>query len=439
MKNGKSDAKKRAAGAKAKTKGTAAPVAKAAPRKVAGRTATTSKARAAAVTTAKSAGVKKAAAAKAPVAKTKKPAVAAKASPKAAPKAAAKPVAKAPVKASAKPKAPAKTGMKAAAKKIAGAAKTAVRKVQAAPAKAAKVAAKAKTKAKANPTYDKASLRKIAAAKKKWEQEELGKSLAKMPLRKPEYITDSGVPIPHLLGPVERAHEDYLRDIGFPGQFPFTRGPQSTMYRARHWTMRQFAGFGTPADTNKRFKYLLSQGMTGLSTAFDMPALMGYDADHPMSRGEVGKEGVAASSLADFEVLYQDIPLDKVTTSMTINASAIYALACYVVTGEKMGVPPEKLGGTIQADILKEYIAQKEWIVPPRPAVRIVIDMIEWCSKHMPRWNPISISGYHIREAGATAVQEAAFTLADGLGYVEECVKRGMNVDDFAPRPTRGR
>src|SRR5690606_13051480 len=224
--------------------------------------------------------------------------------------------------------------------------------------------------------------------------------------------------------PADRTVEDYLRDIGFPGQYPYTRGPQPTMYRARHWTMRQFAGFGTPEDTNKRFKYLLSQGMTGLSTAFDMPALMGYDADHPMSRGEVGKEGVAVSSLADFEILYKDIPLDKVTTSMTINASAIYALACYVVTGEKMGVPPEKLGGTIQADILKEYIAQKEWIVPPRPAVRIVIDMIEWCSKHMPRWNPISISGYHIREAGATAVQEAAFTLADGLGYVEECVKR---------------
>src|SRR5690606_1315206 len=199
-------------------------------------------------------------------------------------------------------------------------------------------------------------------------------------------------------------------------------------------TMRQFAGFGTPRDTNQRFKYLLSQGMTGLSVAFDMPALMGYDADHPMSRGEVGKEGVAVSSLADFEILFEGIPLDRVTTSMTINARAIYALACYVVTAEKQGIPPEKLGGTIQADILKEYIAQKEWIVPPRPAVRILIDMIEWCTKNMPKWHPVSISGYHIREAGATAVQELAFTLADGFGYVEECLQRGMKVDEFAPR-----
>ena len=393
MKNGKSDARKRATGARTTTSRTSG--AKTAARKVAGRTA--------------SGPAKKTAAAakKAPVAR--KPAVAAKQA-----AAAKKPaVARKPV---------------AAAKKAVAAAKSAVAKATRKPA------ARKAAKAKLQPTYDKATLRKIAAAKKKWEQNELARSLAKMPLRRPAYETDSGIPIPDVLTPADRAGEDYLRDIGFPGQFPYTRGPQPTMYRARHWTMRQFAGFGTPEDTNKRFKYLLSQGMTGLSTAFDMPALMGYDADHPMSRGEVGKEGVAVSSLADFEILYKDIPLDKVTTSMTINASAIYALACYVVTGEKMGVPPEKLGGTIQADILKEYIAQKEWIVPPRPAVRIVIDMIEWCSKHMPKWNPISISGYHIREAGATAVQEAAFTLADGFGYVEECIKRGMNVDDFAPR-----
>ncbi len=206
------------------------------------------------------------------------------------------------------------------------------------------------------------------------------------------------------------------------------------MYRGRLWTMRQFAGFGTPTDTNERFKYLISHGVTGLSTAFDMPALMGYDADHPMSRGEVGKEGVAVSSLRDFEILFEGIPLDQVTTSMTINASAIVALCMYIAVAQKQGVPMAKLGGTIQNDMLKEYIAQKEWVIPPRPAVRIVIDMIEFCAKNMPKWHPISISGYHIREAGATAVQELAFTLADGIGYVEECIKRGMNIDDFAPR-----
>jgi methylmalonyl-CoA mutase N-terminal domain/subunit len=206
------------------------------------------------------------------------------------------------------------------------------------------------------------------------------------------------------------------------------------MYRGRLWTMRQFAGFGSPEDTNQRFKYLLEHGVTGLSTAFDMPALMGYDADHAMARGEVGKEGVAVSTLKDFEVLYAGIPLDRVTTSMTINASAIFALCCYVAVGEKQGISQDKLGGTIQNDVLKEYIAQKEWVVGPRPATRIVVDMIEYTAKHMPRWHPVSISGYHIREAGATAIQEMAFTLADGFGYVEECVKRGMDVDDFAAR-----
>jgi methylmalonyl-CoA mutase N-terminal domain/subunit len=198
--------------------------------------------------------------------------------------------------------------------------------------------------------------------------------------------------------------------------------------------MRQFAGFGTPEDTNQRFKYLLSQGMMGLSTAFDMPALMGYDCDHPLALGEVGKEGVAVSSLKDFEVLFDGIPLDKVTTSMTINATAIIAMAMYVAVAEKQGVPRAKLGGTIQADILKEYIAQKEWIVGVRPAVRILIDLIEYSVKNMPRWHPVSVSGYHIREAGATAVQELAFTLADGFGYVEECLRRGMTVDEFAPK-----
>ncbi|MFL5398732.1 MAG: methylmalonyl-CoA mutase [Myxococcales bacterium] len=268
----------------------------------------------------------------------------------------------------------------------------------------------------------------------------MARAAQKAPLRRSEFHTDSGVPIPDVLTPLDAGSpseadvERYLRDLGFPGRFPYTRGPQPSMYRGRLWTMRQFAGFGSPEDTNKRFKYLLEHGMTGLSTAFDMPALMGYDADHAMSRGEVGKEGVAVSTLKDFEILYAGIPLDRVTTSMTINASAIFALACYVVVGEKQGVGQEKLGGTIQNDVLKEYIAQKEWVVGPRPATRVVVDMIEYTAKHMPKWHPVSISGYHIREAGATAIQELAFTLADGFGYVEECKKRGMDVDDFAPR-----
>ena len=274
----------------------------------------------------------------------------------------------------------------------------------------------------------------LEEARQDWRERELADSLGRMPLRRASFATDSGIPIPDVLTPADRAGESYLDELGFPGRFPFTRGVQPSMYRGRLWTMRQFAGFGTPGDTNRRFKYLLEHGVSGLSTAFDMPALMGYDADHPMSRGEVGKEGVAVSSLADFELLFDGIPLDRVTTSMTINASAIYALACYVAVAEKQGVPPERLGGTIQADILKEYIAQKEFIVPPRPAVRMCVDMIEWCAEHMPRWNPISISGYHIREAGATAVQELAFTIADGVGYVQECLARGMDVDAFAGR-----
>jgi methylmalonyl-CoA mutase, N-terminal domain len=282
-------------------------------------------------------------------------------------------------------------------------------------------------------TYDPATVRQAASARRSWEKGELAKSTARAPVRRTEFVTDSGIPIPPILTAADRARED-LSDLGLPGQFPYTRGVQPTMYRGRLWTMRMFAGFGTPADTNQRFKYLMAHGTTGLSTAFDMPALMGYDADHPMSRGEVGKEGVAVSSLRDFEILFDGIPLDQVTTSMTINASAIVALCMYIAVAEKQGVPMEKLGGTIQNDMLKEYIAQKEWIVPPRPAVRIVVDMIDFCSRNMPRWHPVSISGYHIREAGATAVQELAFTLADGIGYVEECVKRGMAVDDFAAR-----
>ena len=281
---------------------------------------------------------------------------------------------------------------------------------------------------------------RLKAAHEEWRKIDLARAAQKSALRRAGFHTDSGIPIPDLLTPADLADpsdaevEKYLRDVGFPGQFPYTRGPQPSMYRGRLWTMRQFAGFGTPEDTNQRFKYLLEHGMTGLSTAFDMPALMGYDADHPMSRGEVGREGVAVSTLKDFEVLFSGIPLDRVTTSMTINASAIFALCAYVAVAEKQGVSQDKLGGTIQNDVLKEYIAQKEWVVGPRPATRIVVDMIEYTAKHMPKWHPVSISGYHIREAGATAIQELAFTLADGFGYVEECVKRGMDVDDFAPR-----
>ncbi|MBV8990338.1 MAG: methylmalonyl-CoA mutase family protein [Solirubrobacterales bacterium] len=227
---------------------------------------------------------------------------------------------------------------------------------------------------------------------------------------------------------------DREASIGLPGQFPFTRGVYPSMYRGRLWTMRQFAGYGTPEETNARFRYLLGQGQTGLSTAFDMPSLMGHDSDHPRSLGEVGREGVAVDSVLDMETLFAGIPLDEVTVSMTINAPAAIMLAYYVVAAERQGVASEQLGGTIQTDILKEYIAQKEWCFPVDPAMRLVTDMIEWCSRHMPRWHPISISGYHIREAGATAAQELAFTLKDGLTYVEHTVARGLDVDDFAPR-----
>ena len=226
----------------------------------------------------------------------------------------------------------------------------------------------------------------------------------------------------------------YDDKLGAPGEYPFTRGAYPSMYRGKLWTMRQFAGFGTPEDTNARFRFLLEQGQTGLSTAFDMPTLMGYDADHPRACGEVGREGVAVSSLADMETLFAGIPLDRVTTSMTVNCSASILLAMYFAMAEKRGVPLATLGGTIQNDMLKEFIAQKEWISPPEPSVRVIVDMIEFCAAHAPRWHPVSISGYHIREAGSTAVQELAFTLADGIAYVQAAVERGLGVDDFAPR-----
>ncbi|MBS1911484.1 MAG: methylmalonyl-CoA mutase family protein [Bacteroidetes bacterium] len=244
----------------------------------------------------------------------------------------------------------------------------------------------------------------------------------------------SGNEVDLLNSPADMKEWDYMEKLGFPGQYPFTRGVHANMYRGKVWTMRQFAGFGTPEDTNNRFKYLLANGQTGLSTAFDLPTLMGRDADDPMSEGEVGICGVAVSSLADMEILFDGIPLDKVSTSMTINSPAIMIFAYYLAVAEKQGVPFEKLRGTLQNDILKEYIAQKEYLFPPRPSVRIITDMIEWCTTNAPQWNPVSISGYHIREAGSTAAQELAFTLADGFAYVEDCLERGLDIDDFAPR-----
>jgi len=253
------------------------------------------------------------------------------------------------------------------------------------------------------------------------------------PTRREEFRTQSGIPIHHLHTP-EEPDAHYEESLGYPGGFPFTRGVHPTMYRGRLWTMRMFAGFGSPKDTNGRFKYLLEQGQTGLSTAFDMPTLMGYDPDHPLSMGEVGREGVSVATIQDMSELFDGIPLDKVTTSMTINAPAIVVLCFYVIAAEKKGIPPEALGGTTQNDILKEFIAQKEWISPPRPSMRIIRDMLAWCSTNMPKWNTISISGYHIREAGATAVQELAFTLADGIGYLDSGIEAGLEVDHFAPR-----
>jgi methylmalonyl-CoA mutase N-terminal domain/subunit len=252
------------------------------------------------------------------------------------------------------------------------------------------------------------------------------------PERDAPFTTLSGEEIRPLY--TERDLPADVASIGLPGQYPFTRGVYPSMYRGRLWTMRQFAGFGTAEETNQRFRYLLEHGQTGLSTAFDMPSLMGHDSDHPRSLGEVGREGVAVDTVLDMETLFAGIPLDQVTVSMTINAPAAIMLAFYVVAAERQGVGPERLGGTIQTDILKEYIAQKEWCFPVDPAMRLVTDMIEWCAKAMPRWHPISISGYHIREAGSTAAQELAFTLKDGLTYVEQAVARGLDVDDFAPR-----
>jgi methylmalonyl-CoA mutase N-terminal domain/subunit len=263
----------------------------------------------------------------------------------------------------------------------------------------------------------------------RWERDVYGA----LPEREASFTTLSGEPVKPLYTRLD-VREDLEQALGLPGQYPFTRGVYPSMYRGRLWTVRQFAGYGTAEETNARFRYLLAHGQTGLSTAFDMPSLMGYDSDHPRSEGEVGREGVAVDSVADMERLFEGIDLGQVSVSMTINAPAAIMMAYYVVAAERQGVPPDRLAGTVQADILKEYIAQKEWCFPIDPAMRLLGDMMEWCTRNMPRWHPVSISGYHIREAGATAAQELAFTLKDGLTYVEQQVGRGLNVDEFAPR-----
>src|SRR5450432_2019462 len=274
------------------------------------------------------------------------------------------------------------------------------------------------------------AIRKAAA---EWRSKTVARSHAIMPARKLRFSTWSDLELPDALTPAD-VPIHYLRDLGMPGEYPFTRGVQPTMYRGRLWTMRMFAGFGTPEQTNARFKYLLAQGQTGLSTACDFPTLMGYDSDSPRALGEVGMCGVAVDTLRDMEVLFADIPLDQVTTSMTINGPAIVLFAFYVALADARGIPRDRIGGTVQNDCLKEFIAQHAWLVPPHPAMRIVTDMIEFGAREVPRWNTVSISGYHIREAGATAAQELAFTLADGIAYAQSGVDRGLAIDDFAPR-----
>lgn len=275
---------------------------------------------------------------------------------------------------------------------------------------------------------------KISEELKKWEAEKLNPVLKKYPERKEKFETLSGIEIKRFYTPEDLEGFDYLKELGFPGSYPFTRGIQPTMYRGRLWTMRQYAGFGTAEESNERYRYLLSQGQTGLSVAFDLPTQIGYDSDHPLSEGEVGRVGVAIDSIEDMEVLFKDIPLDKVSTSMTINSTAAIILAMYVVVAEKQGVSPDKLRGTIQNDILKEYIARGTYIYPPKPSMRIITDIFDYCSKNMPLFNPISISGYHIREAGANAVQEVAFTLADAIAYVEAAISAGLDPNVFGTR-----
>src|SRR5256884_2533673 len=281
--------------------------------------------------------------------------------------------------------------------------------------------------------FAKEELERLTVKRVQWEETTVKKSLERIP-ECDNLMTTSSVPINRVYTPEDNMALDYGRDLGLPGEYPYTRAVQPTMYRAKPWTMRMFAGFGTAEDTNKRFKYLLSQGQTGLSTAFDMPTLYGYDTDHELAAGEFGKCGVAVSSLAGMEVLFDGLPLDKITTSMTINSPASVIWAIYIVNAEKRGFPMASLGGTLQNDILKEDSAQKEVLFPPEPSLRLVTDTIEFGTRNMPRWNTISISGYHIREAGATAVQDLAFTIADGLAYADAALKRGLKIDEFAPR-----
>ncbi len=282
--------------------------------------------------------------------------------------------------------------------------------------------------------FDEKVLEKIKAGKEKWDQGPVAKTLAKAPEQKKEFTTISGAPVERLYTPLDVTGLDYDRDLSYPGSFPYTRGVQPTMYRGRYWTMRQYAGFGTAKQTNERYRYLLKQGQTGLSVAFHLPTQAGYDSDDPLSMGEVGKVGVAIDSIEDMKVLFDGIPLDKVSTSMTINAAATVLLGMYLSLAEEQGVTWDKVSGTIQNDVLKEIICRGQYIYPPKPTMRLTVDLIEFCQKHVPKWNTISISGYHIRESGSTAAQEMAFTLADGIAYAQACVDRGMDVDSFGPR-----
>jgi methylmalonyl-CoA mutase N-terminal domain/subunit len=278
------------------------------------------------------------------------------------------------------------------------------------------------------------TFKKIAAAKDKWEKNTLSSHQAMHPDRREVFVTTSSKPVKVIYTPLDIPNFDYMKDLGFPSEYPYTRGVQPSMHRGRLWTMRQFAGMGSAEETNARFKFLLANGQTGLSVAFHLPTIFARDSDHPFAHGEVGKLGVAIDTLKDMEILFAGIPLDQVTTSMTINAPASILLAMYMVAAEKQGVPSDKIGGTIQNDLLKEYMAQKSWILAPTPSLRIVGNIMEYATKNIPRWNTISISGYHIREAGSTAVQELAFTLLNGLEYVKVGMKQGLDVDSFAPR-----
>lgn len=282
--------------------------------------------------------------------------------------------------------------------------------------------------------YDDNKINEIKKSSEKWESEVVEKAIQRFPERKEEFTTVSDTKVERLYTPLDNADMDYNEKLGFPGEYPYTRGVQPTMYRGRLWTMRQYAGFASAEESNERYKYLLDQGQTGLSVAFDLPTQIGYDSDDALSQGEVGKVGVAIDSLKDMEILFDGIPLDKVSTSMTINAPASVLLSMYIAVAEKQGVSADKLRGTIQNDILKEYIARGTYIFPPEPSMRLITNIFEYCSKEVPGWNTISISGYHIREAGSTAAQEVAFTLADGIAYVEAAIKAGLDVDDFAPR-----